>query len=577
MSTSKSSPALVIAWIDHERDKVARLTKKIGERDCGQVPVRKLNELCRLLPITINLKNINPDRLATAVIERLEETGDGHFPDIIFVDINLGPPSMTGEDRAANRGINLASQLRERLPQTPVGMYTAFHLSSLDKVRISMMHFAATLENINDLAEGQRDVMLTGDEWLKLFQDILEVAKEEGSRLPRSLAIIGESEPQWKEGHPISRSLGFLRAAPRLVARTLEHLPNKPAIEIAQLSGGFSGSFLVKADISGGNAAFVIKIDEDPSRLSMELKGYQIIEARIQHQYYLPLAGRYREVPVSLTPDWWGAFAMAYEFDARPLIEQSLSGAELSKLYRALWDECLFSLYGEAKPESVEVGKILPDNFADMTAKGWNALNRYEGKFELSDRGAIDQIRKLIQRLKQIESGDVLKKLVRVPWVEHVHGDLNCRNILYNKEQNSFRILDFPHVGPANCLAIDFAKAEAELVLLMLDWSSGMDCDFARIALWKNLTRHLAENLDLGSAVLGDSELECTFEAIQAVRETYKARANGHGDVSLAYRLILFSRIIRYLNYSDLTIAKRYLAFVWAAQMSSVLDELETA
>jgi len=573
---TKKSTKLRIALIDHEKRKVERIAKNIGEQDYGKINTRKLAEVCEMIPITLNIKNATRERLLEMVIERLRPTTSAEFPDMVFVDINLGPPSSTGEDRAANRGINLALDLRRALPHTPVGLYTGFHLSSLDKVRISMMSFAAILENISDLAEGQEDVMLTGDQWLEVFEEILKIAGEQASQLPSFLNFSGGPEPLWAVGNPLSRSLGLLRAAPKLVAHTLAHLPNKPEIEMTQLSGGFSGSFLIRADVSGGDAAFVVKIDEDPSKLSKELKGYQIIESRVRQKYYLPVSGSYREEPFKLSDNWWGAFAMAYEFDAKPLIEQSLSGTELCELYRALWDECLFSLYGDTQSMPTVVGEFLPQEFVEIAKKGWNSLSRYKEKYKVIDPHGIDAINEMIDQLGRIDGTDILKKSINVPWVEHVHGDLNCRNILYEKDKRLFRVLDFPHVGPPNCLAIDFAKAEAELVLLMLDWSSGDDCDFQRLKAWKDLTTQLSSEFVLPSRNFGDAELDRTFEAISEIRKMFRDRANSNGEVELSYRLCLFSRIMKYLNYSDLTIAKRYLAFVWAAQLSSVLDAAGT-
>lgn len=568
----KKSTKLRIALVDHEKQKVERIAKKIGEQDYGKINTRKLTEVCEMIPITLNIKNATRERLLEMVIERLRPNTSAEFPDIVFVDINLGPPSSTGEDRAANRGINLALDLRRALSDTPVGLYTGFHLSSLDKVRISMMSFAAILENITDLAEGQEEVMLTGDQWLEIFEEILKIAREQASQLPSFLSFSGGPEPLWTVENPRTRSLGFLRAAPKLVANTLAHLPDKPKIEMTQLSGGFSGSFLVRADVSGGDAAFVVKIDEDPSKLSKELEGYQIIESRVRQAYYLPVSGSYRLEPFKLSDNWWGAFAMAYEFDAKPLIEQRLSGIELCELYRALWAECLFSLYGQTQSMTIAIGEILPQGFGETANKGWHSLARYREKYTLIDPEGIDSVNELMEQLRRIEGAGFLNRPLSVPWVEHVHGDLNCRNILYDRDKSQFRVLDFPHVGPPNCLAIDFVKAEAELLLIMLDWSSGNDCDFERVRAWKDLTTLLTSDFVPLSSNFKDAELDRTFEAVSEIRKSYRDRSNGLGEVELSYRLYLLSRVMKYLNYSDLTIAKRYLAFVWAAQMSSVLE-----
>jgi hypothetical protein len=415
--------------------------------------------------------------------------------------------------------------------------------------------------------------MLTGDQWLGVFDEILEISKEQASQIPPFLRSLDGPQPRWAPGNPLSRSLGFLRAAPKLVSQTLSHLPNKPEIEMTQLSGGFSGSFLIRANVSGGDAAFVVKIDEDPGKLSKELKGYQVIESRVRQKYYLPVQGSYREEPFRLSEDWWGAFAMAYEFDAKPLIEQRISGLQLSELYKALWAECLFSLYGEPEHTTIEIREILPEGFFETATKGWNSLARYRERYVVVEPNGVDSVNELLIHLEQIQNTGVLNRSIDIPWVEHVHGDLNCRNILYDLNKQQFRVLDFPHVGPPNCLAMDFVKAEAELLLLMLDWSSGEDCDVQRIQVWKNLSEVLAVDFALPSHTFADKELQRTFEAVSAIRETYEAKANGKGDFKSTYQLYLFSRVLKYLSYSDLTIAKRYLAFTWAAQLSNSLHK----
>jgi hypothetical protein len=573
MATSKNARRFVIAWVDHEKTKVGRLTKKIGERNCGQVNLTRLDESCVLVPITLNL-GTTVEKLATTVIDKLKLESLPRFPDMIFVDINLGPPNTTGEDRSLNRGIQLASALRIRLPTTPIGLYTGFHLKNIDKVRISMMHFAAVLENIIDLSEGQDEQILTGDQWLQVFEEILKVAKEGESQLPYSLTPPSESDlrTSWDDKHPVSRSLGFMRAAPRLVAKTLEHLPGKPQITMSQLSGGFSGSFLVKAKIAGGAASFVVKIDEDPDKLTKELEGHHIVESRLQQKHYLPISGNYRTEPAMLTKDWWGAFAMAYELDAKPLIEQTLGGSDLAHLYEAIWTKCLFSLYGTTSTQAVTIASILPDDFRELAENGWESLGKYHQMFSSIYPQQHARIGELLGRLAHVAFSGTLHNSIQVPWAEHIHGDLNCRNVLYDSDQKTFRLLDFPHVGPPNALPIDFVKAEAELMLLIADWSTGMDCDFQRLNKWESLSGAWRTSFIPPDQTFGDAEIDRVFEAIRTIREIYLVKANGAGDVEAAYRLYLFSRVLKYLNYSDLTVAKRHFAFIWASELLNLVD-----
>lgn len=562
MANSDEEPKLVIAWVDHERDKVEKFTQSLGEREWGgDITPQKLSQLYDLVPITISIvRNNDPERLALSAIDKLDQLP--HFPNIVFVDINIGPASSTGEKRAADIGINVALELKRRIWPTPVGMYSAFHLKNSDKVTITSLYFAAMLESVNDLVGGTD--FLTGDEWNKLFRGIVKRAKERQTELPYALSLTDEVRNViWAENNPSSRSLSFIRAAPKLVLRALKylHLPDSCIITISQLSGGFSGSYVVKAELSEGQASFVIKIDEDPQKLVAELEGYRKVESKLNFNHYLPVKA---VEPERLTNEWWGAFAMSYDGEAKPLLEQStVSGTELAKLYKTLWNECLSNLYGSPRREGLQFWEILPEKLIDVAQEGWEALERYKSEFSSIFPSAYDSICTLLIQLERFKDDTFKAYTVLIPWVEQVHGDLNCRNILYNQQKDTFRIIDFPNVGPPNCVAYDFVKAEAELVLIMLDWASGKDYDIRRIETWDELLTECQDNFIPSPRTFNDPELDRALIAIRAVRETYQDIAAGQGQLELSYYLYLLSRVMRYLTYADLTIAKRFLAFIW--------------
>jgi hypothetical protein len=153
------------------------------------------------------------------------------------------------------------------------------------------------------------------------------------------------------------------------------------------------------------------------------------------------------------------------------------------------------------------------------------------------------------------------------PWIERAHGDLNCRNVLFRSDSGGFKLIDFPNVGP-NCLAVDFAKAEAELVLIMMDWGTGRDCEFSRLKDWGPLAHALGTSFDAGFTDV-DPEARKILTAILAIRSVYATKAGANGDVKRAYQLYLLSKVLRYVSYSDLTVAKRFLALLWAEKLMS--------
>lgn len=563
-------PKLLIAWVDHEKDKVEKFTRSLGERDWGgEITPQKLNQLYEMVPITISIaKNNDPAKLAATVIEKLKELS--RRPDILFVDINIGDPSSTGKNRAADIGINVALELKKKIWPTPVGMYSAFHLKNSDKVSITSLYFAAMLESVNDLVAGSD--FLTGDEWNKLFRGIVKRAREKQTELPYALSLTDEVQNVvWAEDNPSSRSLSFTRAARKLTMLALKYLQldDSCTITLSQLSGGFSGSYIVKAELSEGRASFVIKIDEDPQKLVTELEGYRKVEGKLNFSHYLPVKAL---APVRLTEEWWGAFAIAYDGDSNPLLEQSsVSGTELAELYKTLWKECLSNLYGNPFRECCHYYEVLPEELIKLAQDGWDALDRYKIEFSSLYPSAYNSICNLVLEL-EIFKDDKFKELtVETPWVGQVHGDLNCRNILYNQHKDTFRIIDFPNVGPPNCVAYDFVKAEAESVLIMLDWASGKDYDMKRIGTWNELITEFLNDFIPAPRTFDDPELDRTLLAIRAIREAYQDIAAGQGQLPLSYYIYLLSRVMRYLTYTDLTAAKRFLAFIWTWRLFNLV------
>ena len=563
MSSRNISEKFVIAWLDHEKPKVDTIISRIGEMKRMTSTNEYIRDCCELVPIIIK-----PEALKKLVERALVKirAEDGRLPDLLLVDLNFGDHASPSTEA----GRNLALELRKRLYPMPVGVYTAHQLTNLSRVTITADRFAVILEGITNLYDGGPTIRLMGDDWYNLFGRIISDARHDAASAP---SVLTDSDQEliakWKEGQPSHRAPSFMKIGPKLADLALSWLDPAPdEILLSQLAGGFSGSFVVKASIEGRPASYVIKMDEDPQKLINELAGHQRVKSLIGYQYYLPLVSPDATRPVMLTESWWGAFAMVYEGEARPLIEHPhLSADELAKTYRRLWEECLFYLYGSALPDmEVNPEQVVTEKIKTAAADGWNSLNRYSSNLDLFRAPLKSNIQQALSYLSS-PTAHVGHGAINAPWVERVHGDLNCRNVLYNDRDDSFRLIDFPHVGPSNCLAIDFVKAEAELVLIILDWSTGRDCDFSRLDAWGELTQTLSTEFDTMSPALADPEIERVLASIKAIRASYLSRADGTGDAVSAYRLYLLMRVLVYIGYSDLSAAKRFLALAWAGQL----------
>jgi len=562
MSVPASSDKMVIAFVDHEENSLDEIISKISTKRATST-MKTVAQSYDLISVLVEPEPA--ETLAERVITKLTEI-DSRL-DLVLVDLSFDNENRDG---SVHRGRALAQRIREHFSGLAVGVYSRVELSPRDKGLISSDRFALRLDEFRKMFDNLPPVM-TGDDWNDVLQAVRRKSMEEAARLPSGLDIQSPSNIAWAVNHPLTHSIGFERAALKLVSSALGclELGEDSQIKIHQLSGGFSGSFLVKAEIVGG-ASFVIKIDEDPNKLVNELKGYRKVRAKLDHKYYLtPISSDHD--PVKLTRDWWGAFAMPYEGDAKPLLEELPSGgSDLAALYQDLWNNCLFNLYGITSVKKVPMKDIVPQGAGAAAVDGWNALSRYNERFSSLGITRTQAVQRLLSSLVEKDKQGFHSRKINAPWVEEAHGDLNCRNILYHNKNRVFRILDFPHVGP-NCLAFDFVKAEAELMLIMLDWPTGRDCDFERIELWESISQELSQSLIPKARKFNESDAERAFQGISAIRQLYKDRAADNGEVERTYLMYLFSRVLRYLSYADLTIPKRHFAFVWASQLSGVL------
>ena len=546
---------ITIVVLDHEQESLDEVIEQIGSPKCTRSTMKRVRETVNLIGVLIDAQPA--DTLEERAIKSIEAATSSC--DLILVDLSFDDDS---KDSAIQQGRELAMKLREYFAGAAVGVYSKLDLTPKERGFISSDRFALRLDEIRKMYNGKR--ALNGDDWCDLFQTVVQRATDDRSRLPVALAPESVPSIDWSKSPP-TRSVGFRRAAPKLVLRTLSdlRLSSDHRINLTVLAGGFSGSFLVKAEIKPGNASFVIKIDEDPAQLLEEFQGHSKVKTSVAYNYYLPLSS-----PVfKLTEDWWAAFAMPYEVAAKPLLQElPATGIELRQIYENLWNLCLFDLYGETTVADVAISDIMPTDASRIVEDGWESLARYRKTFESLNTKYLEAVETLTLALNR----NFDSESISVPRVQAVHGDLNCRNVLYDKQTKGFRILDFPKVGP-NGLPYDFVKAESELMLVMLDWSSGRDCDFQRIPVWESLADYFLKTLVPPARSFDDPEIDRAFEAICSIRQIYQNRAGTNGEVETGYRLYLLARVLRYLTYSDLTIAKRHLAFLWASKLASDL------
>lgn len=564
MSKELTERLPVIVFLDHDRKSVKDLLAKLKQtRSVYSSPkVQPLSERYQFVPVVI-LPGAPPAELLHRATEAITKV-EGEIR-LILVDLVFDPAHRR---EAIDVGRALAIGLRERFHPLPVGVYSRHDLRPVNRTNLGFDRFAIVMEEMNALLESPEQNDVSGDFWVSVFERGTN-GPAEPSRGQLPGAFNARANVRWAEGQPLHRSPSFKNAAPRLVDQALRWLePAPPQVELTELAGGFSGAFLVKAIPNDREKVFVVKIDEDPSNIQSELDGYRRIQGYLDSSNYLQLLSN-NERPITLASDWWGAFAMEYEGRARPLVACStLPSASLASIYEKLWDGCLERLYQEPATREVDVVEIVPLEAFRRLTDARELLSRYEARFQES--GSEELLLRETLKIDPVAANDLIPRTISAPWAERVHGDLNCRNVLYDTERDEIKLLDFPHVDGPQCLAVDFAKAEAELILVMMDWETGYDCDFQRLSRWGSLIAALADGLDVSSVnVKIDAEVDRMLLSAITIRRQYRRLASrcAGADVEESYRLTLISRLLRYVAYPDLTPAKRQLSVVWLGRL----------
>jgi len=551
----------LIVFVDHDADSINEIISSISGLKRTQTTMEKLGDLFRFKSIVIDPKDASADRVFEE-IQNIRQTTD-----LVLVDLNFGAHE---DSEGVFIGRVIAAELARKHHKLTVGVFSKFPTTWYQRAMISSDRFALVLDDLRDkLAEGPGRV--PADHWYNIFDRAIQEAHLQKYTLPPLLTeTYGRGITKWAAGHPQHRSFSFTKAACNLVDLALDGLDPAPSeIVITQIGGGFSGSFVVKATTPDQQKPYIVKIDEDPARLDMEIKGYRRIQTTIPHKHYLPLLNLSREQPVKLATNWWGAIAMEHEGQAKPLIEhQGIQDKDLANIYRRIWNECLSDLYGPVSKQDIPISSVVSSEMVASANGNWNAMRRYHNwinTFQTQQRSVIEQFNGLLNRTLNIPfTSDAV---IQIPWIESVHGDLNCRNILYNADDKSFYLIDFPRISP-DCLALDFVKAESELVLIMMDWTTGLDQDFKRIEVWDRLIETISSSFELRDMVMEDSESNRVLTSVKTIREIYDSMHQNNGQPRLAYQLYLIATVLPYIGYSDITIFKKLLAALWVGRLA---------
>ena len=552
---------ITVVWVDHDQS-INDILQRLGNRS-GLRERAPLSDSITFLPVVVDYALTPAERSASLAdkVEREVRKVLANKVDMILVDLSYGPHLHPAE---VENGWSIAAQLRQKLHPLPIGVYTRDNLSPTHRALISSDGFALLLENFGNMLE--RNEALDVETWIKVFRRAVSKAKESSSSFPTFQSYVN-SGPQavWASGHPKSTAPSLAKYGPVLVGMALAQIPSLKTVKMFQLGGGFSGSYLIKAEPQEGHKAFVIKIDEAPQRLRREFAGYTQMLGYISQRHVIKPEGE----PVVLSKEFWGAIALEYDGKRKPLIDcEPLEADLLGKIYNSIWRDCLFKAYGTPEPHSVRSDSILKKKSGE-TVKSWIAdWARYLDRARKSNLACWPWVASGEEWLGNVADEKCEGKLLSVPWVQRVHGDLNCRNVFYAPDDPAILLIDFPNVRPAP-LATDFVKAEAELVIILMDRATGNDCELHRLNSWAALTEGFSKSLGAGAVVFGDAELQRISKPIEGIRKLYTEMSSAiGGDYEEAYRIALIARLLPYLAYPDVTPAKKILVLAWVGQLA---------
>jgi hypothetical protein len=489
---------------------------------------------------------------------------------MIFVDIVLAGGSRGVDDTS---GLAIGNQLMERLPFTPVVVYTEMGREA--KV------LSASVEH-NDaifpprMLPSEKDDSLTVQQFIAVLSRIKKKKRLYLSEWNRCLSvwdnaldlevrITGKGGPK--------RLPPMHEKAVRLLAKLRFGSTTATSVELERLSAGFSGAYLFKAT-GNGMRTQVLKINENPRKLEDEAEGF----ARIRNECDIP-ADR---VPISLDPleptklaeDWWAAIGFSYEKDYSPLLEifSTLEESQIRSFFSDLWSSTgLETLYKKITPEEVKVGAIIREEDVAEALEELGELARYFGVIKNRLPGKSIDFDRLMRVLNAVGS-KLTRTRVKLAKSTLIHGDLNCRNILVNPaDLSKWVLIDFPHTG-AGYLAQDFAKSEVELIGIVMDRASGRDIDLDRLAPWLTLTDCFSKKLSPDRCSSEDEELERIAVAVGLTRKRYSDLRVFDQDRQNDYFVHLVAHALRSITYPDLTVPKRLLLAIYCLGLIEHID-----
>jgi len=493
---------------------------------------------------------------------------ENKWPSAILVDLIFphAPSEVPG-------GLDLLKAVRSEFPRVPIGLYTQL---APDAVLDCAIWFSGA-DIFMDLANPE-----THGAELDFF--VNRGQEEAMGKVEKMHNWVLGAPSSWNVEWDPGTRLGSVckNAIEALAWEIFRNQQDVDHVHAALLNPGFSGTYLVRIITYNEKNnplqnEWVLKAaehQEEIQKLTDEINGFSIMQQRLDNAFRPELHQSTVPGPKRLLRNWWAAIALSFERGYSPLLEQ-FNSVDSAGLYKRLFREVLSGVFGEIETDHVSFD-VLSERTLEAASLQLEGMARWLGGVSMHH----SQIHDDVTHIRRACKSEDLAKLRGMSndgcgcGFKYIHGDLNCRNIMVDDNATKFKLIDFPHVSQEDSrpCATDFAKAEAELLFIVMDYHTGRDIDPSRIPRWVSLLEHLCRSLDSsevdGRQTRGFSSI---VECISEIRRCYQAVPGDAKEAWIQYRLVLLDNCLRYVSYTDLTPAKRCLAVIFARML---LDSL---
>jgi hypothetical protein len=476
------------------------------------------------------------------------------YPRLVLVDLCMAHRTDDFEP-----GVGLAVALKKEFRQVPVWIYTTMEWNR-NAIFAASSGPADGLISLNNFLEQADNLWNLLGSCNSLQRDAL------GASLSSVFAIPDWFRVEWDEKGPSDSSFSLRRAAEVMGFLFFGQSSEIDRLVLSEMQPGFSGTYLIKAmpyDQSGQQLPniWVMKIAEharEIAKLKEEMQGYAAVIHRMDKTYRPELYQPEGTAIKRILSNWWGGFALSFEIGFKPLIE-AFSEIDPASVYREVFSRCLSPLYGQ--PERLEAP--LPTPSGDTLRSAARAMEedkRFHDVLKEALPSFIDDFGVVKKRASEGPTTYVGREVGKA--FHHVHGDLNCRNIMIRKKDGGgwdIKLVDFPYAAANHPMpaATDFAKAETELLFLIMDHESGREIDARAIPGWKDLYVKFVAEQDLTERNFSSLHYQHIYDCVRVIRDAYGAIVGRGIDDWWQYRHILLEYTLRCLGHRDITPVKR--------------------